>query len=120
MEKYIDILMDRVMMMKNWKKYIVRIYSVVKSILPDARLYVFGSFVKGEAVGGSDVDVLIVSENIPKSNFEKAKIKVKIEELANLPLHHPFEFHIVSTEEARWYFEKIRELKEINMNSNIT
>ncbi|MGQ9782288.1 MAG: nucleotidyltransferase domain-containing protein [Nitrososphaeria archaeon] len=84
-----------------------------KKILPDARTYVFGSAIKDKAAGGSDVDILIVSKNIPSNNIERAKLKVKIEELSNLPPYHPFELHLADENQAKWYFTKIKELEEI-------
>jgi len=114
MENYFDILMERAKIVKKWKEYTAKIVEVAKTILPDSRVYVFGSIVKGEAVGGSDIDILIVSKHIPKNNTKRAEIKVKIEELASLPLYHPFEFHLVNEEEAEWYFKRVKELKEIN------
>jgi len=113
MENYLDILMERAEIVKKWKEYATKIVEVTKTILPDSRVYVFGSVVKGEATGGSDIDILIVSKHIPKNGIKRAEIKVKIEELANLPLHHPIEFHLVNEEEAEWYFKRIKELKEI-------
>ncbi|MEM3712847.1 MAG: nucleotidyltransferase domain-containing protein [Thermoproteota archaeon] len=112
MEAYFDILMSRAEMVKNWRKHVMYIAKVVRSFLPNSKIYVFGSVVKGEHTGGSDVDILIVSKDVPKSNLEKAKIRLRIEELANLPLYHPFEFHIVNKEEGEWYFSRIKELVE--------
>lgn len=114
MERYVDILLERMEIFKKWKEYVPKICSAVKLILPDARIYVFGSIVRGESVGGSDIDILIVSQNIPVSNLERAKIRSQIEQAVNLPLHHPFEFHIVNLNEAEWYFERVRELEEVN------
>lgn len=113
MENYLDILMKRAEIIKKWKEYATKIAEVTKTILPDSRIYVFGSVIKGEATGGSDVDILVVSRNIPKSGIERAEIKVKIEELSNLPLYHPFEFHLVNEEEAKLYFNRVKELEEI-------
>jgi predicted nucleotidyltransferase len=48
--------------------------------------------VKGESTGGSDVDILVVSERIPRNNLEIAGLKIRIGELLNLPPYHPFEF----------------------------
>ncbi|MHA1581549.1 MAG: nucleotidyltransferase domain-containing protein [Candidatus Baldrarchaeia archaeon] len=67
----------------------------------------FGSVVRGEAVGGSDVDILIVHSKIPESRKKRAEIVVRIEEKAGLPLYHPFEIHLVNKEEAKWYFRHI-------------
>jgi predicted nucleotidyltransferase len=112
MESYVDILVKRAEMVKNWRKYAVRIAEAVRTILPGSRIYVFGSVVKGESTGGSDVDILIFSESLPRSNLERAKIKVKIEELSNLPPYHPFEIHLADREEGEWYFNRIKELVE--------
>ncbi|MBO3799389.1 MAG: nucleotidyltransferase domain-containing protein [Candidatus Brockarchaeota archaeon] len=99
-------------MVKNWRKYAARIAEAARTILPGSKIYVFGSVVKGEPTGGSDVDILIFSESLPRNNLERAKIKVKIEELSNLPPYHPFEIHIVGKEEGEWYFSRIKELVE--------
>jgi len=114
MENYFDILMKRAEIVRNWKEYTAKVVEAVKKILPDAHVYMFGSVIKGEATGGSDIDILIVSKKIPKSNIERSEIKIKIEELSNLPFYHPFEFHLADEEEAKWYFNRVKELKEIS------
>lgn len=117
MEKYIDILLERAEMIKNWRKHANDIFTAARKLLPDARVYVFGSAVRGEAVGGSDVDVLIVSAHLSRNGLERAKIRIEIERLAGLPLHHPFELHLVDESEAQRYIERIgsRELHEISL-----
>ena len=112
MENYVDILIKRAEIVRNWREYMNSIVEAVKSVLPDSKIYVFGSVVKGESTGGSDVDILVVSERIPRENLERAWLKVKIEELSNLPPYHPFEFHLANREEAEWYFKRIKELIE--------
>lgn len=110
MEVYFNILLERARMVREWRRYMSRIADSIKKILPDARIYIFGSVIRGEAVGGSDVDILVVSKNMPESNIERAKLKRKIEELSNLPMHHPFELHLASEEEAEWYFTRVKEM----------
>ncbi|AEH24197.1 hypothetical protein [Pyrococcus yayanosii] len=44
---------------------------------------------------GSDVDLLIKVREAPKTPRERAELEIRIEELADLPDNHPFEFHIV-------------------------
>jgi predicted nucleotidyltransferase len=112
MEKYIDFLTERAEMIRNWDSYVVKIARAAKSILPDAKVYVFGSVLRGEAVGGSDVDILIVSKCMPRSNIERAEIKLRIEGLVSLPPHHPFELHLADEREMEWYAERVKELKE--------
>ena len=111
MEKYIDILIERTKIIKGWRAYMPKLVEAIKTLMPDARIYLFGSIVKRKAVAGSDIDVLIISKSMPKSNIERSRIKIKIEELSKLPWHHPFEIHLADEEEAKWYF-KIKELKE--------
>lgn len=103
MENYIDIFLERAEILKNWRKYAVKIRAAARSIFPDARVYAFGSIVRGKAVGGSDVDILIVSREMPKDNLGRARMRIRIEELAELPPCHPFELHLADVEEAGWY-----------------
>ncbi|MEM0024274.1 MAG: nucleotidyltransferase domain-containing protein [Thermofilaceae archaeon] len=112
MESYIDILVKRAEMVRNWREYAARVAEAARAVLPGARVYVFGSVVRGEHTGGSDVDILVLSESLPRSGLERAKIKVEIEELAGLPLYHPFEIHLADKEEGRWYLSRIKELVE--------
>jgi len=114
MERYLDILLERAAMVENWRRYVIKIYDAAKSILPDACVYVFGSVVMGEATGGSDVDILVVSKSMPRNGLERMRVRIEIEKAANLPLHHPFEFHLVNEEEAKWYFERVSELQDVS------
>jgi len=52
----------------------------------------------------------VVSERIPRNNLERAGLKIRIEELSNLPPYHPFEFHLANREEGEWYLKRIKEL----------
>ncbi|MEM1509148.1 MAG: nucleotidyltransferase domain-containing protein [Thermofilaceae archaeon] len=75
MESYVDILIKRAEMVRNWREYAARIAEVARAVLPGASVYVFGSVVRGEHTGGSDVDILVLSESLPRSGLERAKIK---------------------------------------------
>jgi len=88
-------------MVKDWKFWSKRIGDAAKSILGQCEVYVFGSVVKGLNVGSSDVDILIVSDNIPERCKERGNLKAHIEEEAGLPLYHPFEIHLATSREAK-------------------
>ena len=61
-------------------------------ILKNARVYIFGSVVEGRYIPGkSDIDVLIVSNQIPKTVSELVKLKLEI--LGELGYLNPFEIH---------------------------
>lgn len=105
--------MEIMKLTKEWKKWSKRIADASKEILGECKVYVFGSVTKKEAVGGSDVDILIVHNKLPESKKKRAELVVKIEEKAGLPLYHPFEIHLANEEEAKWYFKHIDKLIQI-------
>jgi len=51
-------------MIRNWRELVSRLKDVVKRILPDAKVYVFGSVVEGRYTAASDIDVLVINVNI--------------------------------------------------------
>jgi len=100
-------------MVEKWKEFSEKIAKAARKIVGECEVYVFGSVVEGTWTGGSDVDILIVSDNIPKRNKERGEIKAKIEDEACLPPIHPFEIHLVRKEEAQWYWRHIKKYKRI-------
>ncbi|MEM2024619.1 MAG: nucleotidyltransferase domain-containing protein [Candidatus Caldarchaeum sp.] len=105
---FMDTLRARVRLLKSWRETAPAIAKAARELLPDAEVYVFGSAVTGDCVASSDVDILIVSEQLPARNIERARIKVEIEEKAGLPPYHPFELHLTTLEEAEPYFRRAR------------
>jgi len=75
--------------------------------------YVFGSVVEGKATGGSDVDILIVSDKIPENSRDRGNLKAKIEEMTGLPLSHPFEIHLANKHDFKWYRQHIKKMVKI-------
>jgi len=69
--------------------------------------YLFGSAVTGDLVASSDIDLLIVARNLPKSIAVRSELKERIIERSGLPPVHPFEIHLVDEDEARIYFRHI-------------
>ncbi|RLF14100.1 MAG: DNA polymerase subunit beta [Thermoprotei archaeon] len=94
-------------MIKEWRKWTNNTATVAEDILGKCEVYVFGSIAEKQETGGSDVDILIIAENLPKHK-ERANIIAQIEEKAQLPLYHPFEIHLVTREESKWYWRHIR------------
>ena len=101
---YMDTLRDRAKMLREWRVWATRVAVAVKENLPGAQVYVIGSVVRGDHTGGSDIDILILSDALPNKSIERAQLKVKIEEAAKLPLSHPFQFHLATPPEAEAYF----------------
>lgn len=84
-----------------------RLKSVKREILKyvsNARIYLFGSLARGDYTACSDIDILVVVEDL--KSIDKCKIKILIEDMfPELPL----EIHVVDKETLeRWYMRFIR------------
>ena len=94
---------EREKIVKNLKKIIKEISKEVKKLLgKDAKVYVFGSYLKGNFHPFlSDVDILIVSN--------KVKISLSLKE----KFGYIFQFHTVNEKEFETYKFFIDKMKEI-------
>lgn len=88
-------------LVRQWRFWAEAIAKAASEILGPCSVYVFGSVVEGLATGGSDVDVLIVADNLPSDFRERAEAIAKIEETAKLPLYHPFQIHLATWSEVK-------------------
>ena len=109
-EEYFNSLIKRSRILREWRKYVSEIEKAAAKLLGEVEVYVFGSAVRGELVGGSDVDILMVSDSVPKENIKRAVLKAETERLAKLPRNYLFEIHLANRKEAEWYY-KIKDLK---------
>ncbi|MEM5874427.1 MAG: nucleotidyltransferase domain-containing protein [Candidatus Aenigmatarchaeota archaeon] len=94
---------------KNYRKYIKEIKKIAKKELKDVKVFCFGSVVEKMNLPSSDVDVLIVSKNMPKKISDRSKIKVKI--WKKIGIFSPFELHLVTPKEFEWYKAFIKKLE---------
>jgi len=97
----------------EWVFWANSIGKAAKNLLGECETYVFGSVVEGKATGGSDVDILIVSDKIPENSRGRGNLKAKIEEMAGLPLSHPFEIHLANKHDFEWYRRHIKKVVKI-------
>ncbi|MBS7247194.1 MAG: nucleotidyltransferase domain-containing protein [Candidatus Jordarchaeales archaeon] len=85
-----------------------RVKSIVHSIDPEAKVYIFGSAARGEATAMSDIDVMVVTGVVERKYEMMVKVYRSVEE--NVELH-------VVTEELleKWYrrFIPAEELIEV-------
>jgi predicted nucleotidyltransferase len=104
---FVDILIERQKRkeryFKNWRFYLKKIKREAKKILgKKTKVFLFGSFVKGDFGPQSDIDVLIVSENLPENFNEITKIRTKIK--SKVGVFSPFQLHLATPEEFEgWY-----------------
>ena len=97
---------------KNLDKHLEEIKKRAKEILPDAKIYLFGSVVEGIYSRKEHIDVLIVSKKMPRTASEQAKIRVEI--LKDVGFFSPFEIHLADEEVFEYYKKNVKKLVEIN------
>jgi predicted nucleotidyltransferase len=94
----------------EYRDYSLKVKEITKKWLNDeTKVLVFGSVVRGEWIPNrSDIDVLIISENVSKSAIWQGDLKIKIlSEIGDLTA--PFEFHFATPEQYKnWYQKFIR------------
>lgn len=96
---------------KNLRKYLKMMKDIVSAEDPDARVFLFGSQVKGTSRVDSDIDVLIVTR-LAGDAWERARLRAKINEA--LGEGNPFELHIATDEEFEgWYMKFLDAYEEV-------
>ena len=85
---------------KNLDKYLLMIKGVVKSIDPNAEVYLFGSVAENRHTLSSDIDVLVITNADPGLILEK---------LWRAGIGPPFEIH-VRTPDKLAYYERFSKL----------
>lgn len=89
---------------RNKEKYLEIIKEIGKKY--EAEIYLFGSYIKNEALAGSDVDVLII---IPRK-FDRLEVLL---ELRKRIKNRKFEFHVIYENEKETFLKLIKELKKL-------
>ncbi len=114
MSKIYEIGKERYKIIKKYKQYLEPIKQICIKLLPAVKVFLFGSVLRGELVAASDIDILILTEREFKNQKERALIIIEIEDKIGLPFVHPFEFHLMSTEEYNRFISTTKtQLEEI-------
>lgn len=88
----------------NKEVYFERIRETVKKF--NGKAFLFGSYLKGEAIASSDVDVLIV---VP-SGVKRIEV---LKELTTKISNPRFEFHVIHEDEAELYYKFFKPFREL-------
>jgi len=94
--------------LRNHLEVARRVKGIVRSIDPDARVYVFGSVVRGDYTASSDIDLLVVTSN--------AKLKYDVMVAVYREIEAPVELHVTTPEVfEEWYrrFVRPEEMREV-------
>ncbi len=106
----IEIYFDELIRIANERKKYFKDYlqyaRLVKE-LTGGRVIVFGSVVEGKHTMASDIDLLVVMDSIGNRNEILTKINKALGE------YHPFQIHLVTPKELKWYKRFIKKWVEI-------
>jgi len=76
----------------------------------DAKIYVFGSVLKGRFTAASDIDLLIVCNEIDTDEAENLKVGI----LRSVGYTLPIQLHVTTTTKFKeWYLKFIDKIEEI-------
>jgi len=108
MEFLKDVYEERRKYFEKLDEYLEEIKRIVKSAVPDAKIFLFGSVVKGEySVGLSDIDIAIISKE-----FENREKKLEVfGMLTEKFMDSPFEFHLLTPKQWEFYSKFIGDQK---------
>jgi len=109
MKSHIEILKEikeeRENFFENYIDYALKIKKEAEKILKDAEVIIFGSIVKGNWHPlKSDIDILIISDNLPDNWDKRRIIKNKIKSV--LPSSSPFQIHLATKKEYENFYKK--------------
>ena len=101
--------------LRKWREYAEKIARAVKDLIPESKVFVIGSVVEGNPTVHSDIDILVVVNNIDMDTKKKLLVEIleRAIDLYELPWDAPVELHVATTEEAKRYFESSRKIIEI-------
>lgn len=103
---------ERKEILNNIDEYLRKIKKAVKEKDPEAKVVVFGSFVRGNFRPDSDIDILIISEKYGDNPRKYAELVNYIRD--KIQHYSLFEFHVVTTKTYEsWYKKFIDVYKEI-------
>ncbi len=106
---YIEEGFRRLIALKESIKIVKRIARFVRDIYPDAKVYFFGSALKGKYTAMSDIDILVVIDGISKEEMTKLKAKIIMKFF-----EYPIEVHMINTSKLfSWYTRFIDKMIEV-------
>lgn len=89
---------------KNYRSIVKKIKQEGEKLLGNAKTIVFGSVVQNKWTPKSDIDILIISDQLP-ADWEKRRI-IKTALKSKIGLFLPFQLHLVTPEEYESRYKK--------------
>jgi len=96
--------------LSKYREVAKRVKEVVETYCKGAKVYIFGSTLKGRFTAASDIDLLIVCDEIDREEAELLKVEI----VSSLGYSVPLQIHIATTKEFKeWYLRFVEEIEEV-------
>ncbi len=85
-------------LLKEWKNVLREVIRVVKTLYPNSEVYLAGGAAEGRLTVLSDIDVLVVFDELPSDRADiLAKLWEALEE--RIPIYYPIQIHVLERSE---------------------
>ncbi len=98
---------------KHWFEWVPKLIHHIKQEFRDAEVYLVGSIVRGEEHAAHDVDILVITENPPKTPEEEKEVEARIKERAGLTPQHPADIHFTHKHRKEESLKKAKHYKKV-------
>lgn len=90
----------RLLLLREWRRIVYSVASVVKKLYPEAELYLIGGVAENRITIDSDIDIAVVFKSKLNEN-DRVNILMHIwEAIENtVPMYYPLEIHIFNLNE---------------------
>ncbi|RLG69003.1 hypothetical protein DRN93_01345 [archaeon] len=107
---YVEISRKRLKYLQRYREVAEEVKKFLREEIGDLKLFVFGSVVRGDYRPFSDIDILVVKDDVGREEMLKAIAEVR----RRIGFDVPIEIHYATTNEFRnWYMRFIDVYEEI-------
>lgn len=104
--------------LRQWRLYVEAVAKATRDLLgPDTRVYVVGGAAENRLTVLSDIDIVVVSKNVPRDEKKKLYLRLDIRDRAvtlyGLPWDYPVDIHLYDEEEFEKAKKRYRRMIEI-------
>jgi len=94
--------------LSNPLEFLKKVKEDILKILPNAEIYLFGSVSRGKYTLSSDIDILIVVDNLKGVDVDLVKAKIKKKYIGN-----PLEIHLINRKIFKNWYSKFIQKEEL-------
>lgn len=109
-EQYIKSGRETLHHLRNYREIAKSVKEIVMKRYPEAEVYVFGSAVEGKFTAASDIDILIVSDDVERD--EGSLLKAEI--LRQVGYSVPLQIHVATSRQLTdWYLRFVGTIEKL-------